>query len=98
MAGITMGTAVMKVVHRDDNVWDYSCCIVDLIWHMAQAKAKPEGEAPAAATEIWCIVHGRIAPCHQLLPAYFASQEGSLASRSDPDTNTEEKQIIRSSS
>ena len=52
MAGIMMGTTFMKVVCGDDNVWGYSCCVVDLIWHMAKVNAKSEGEAPAATKTI----------------------------------------------
>ena len=42
MAGIMVGTTFMKVVCGNANVWGYSCCVVDLIWHMAEAKIDQE--------------------------------------------------------
>ena len=44
-----LDTTFVKVVCWDNNEWDYSRRIVDLIWHMAKEDAKAEGEAPAAA-------------------------------------------------
>ena len=34
----------MKVACRVDNAWGYSCCVVDLIWHVAKVNAKSERE------------------------------------------------------
>ena len=48
-AGIMLDTTFVKAVCWDNNKWDYSCRIVDLIWHMAKEDAKAEGDAPAAA-------------------------------------------------
>ncbi len=31
-----LDTTFVKVVRWDNNEWDYSCRIVDLIWHMAK--------------------------------------------------------------
>ena len=51
-ARIMLGTTFVKAVQGDDNVSGYFCRVVDLIWHMAKAKAKSEGEAPAATKTI----------------------------------------------
>ena len=51
-AGIMLGTTFVKVVCWDDNVWGYSCRVVDLIRHMVKEDAKAEGEAPAAIKRI----------------------------------------------
>ena len=48
-AGIKLDTTFLKAVRWDNNEWDYSCRIVNLIWHMAKEDAKAESEAPAAA-------------------------------------------------
>ena len=39
----------MKVVCWDNNEWDYSRRIVDLIWHMAKEDVKVEGEVLVVA-------------------------------------------------
>ena len=52
LAGIMLGTTFMKVACGDDNARGYSCCVANLIWHMAKVNAKSEGEAPAATKTI----------------------------------------------
>ena len=44
-----LDTTFVKVARWDNNEWDYSSHILDLIGHMAKEDAKAEGEAPAAA-------------------------------------------------
>ena len=46
-----LDTTFVEVVRWDNNEGDYSCRIVDLVWHMAKQDANAEGEAPAAAKE-----------------------------------------------
>ena len=37
MAGIMLGTILVKVVCGDDNVWGYSCRVMDLTKHIARS-------------------------------------------------------------
>ena len=49
MTGILLDTTFVKIMRWDNNEWDYSCRIMDLLWHMAKQDANAEGEAPIAA-------------------------------------------------
>ena len=51
-AGIMLDTTFVMVVCWDDNKWNYSCRVRDLLWHMAHEEAKAEGAAPAAIKRI----------------------------------------------
>ena len=50
-----LDTTFVKIVRVDTNEWDYSCRIVDLLWHMAKQDANAEREAPIAAKKDPCL-------------------------------------------